>query len=472
MKKPNIIFILTDDQGYWALQGKTPELHTPSLNFIAEHGMTMENFFCASPVCSPARASLLTGNIPSAHGVHDWICSGNVDAERFKEQGKENPYNGYKSEIKPIQYLADQVTYTDILAENGYQCALSGKWHLGDSITPQHGFKEWYTLGKGGCYYYHPDIVSNGNIEVKHGEYVTELITDKALEMLEEFYRNEDTPFYLSVHYTAPHAPWGAEHHPEKWINFYQNCAFESIPDMPDHRDSAIGAENGRAKRHENLRGYFAAVSAMDEQVGRIIEKLQEKNKLEETILIFAADNGMNMGHHGIWGKGNGTFPFNMFETSVKVPFLISYPGMIEENSSCSELVSAIDFMPTLLEMTGLGAQIPEGLPGKSFLPLLKNEERATGRENVVIFDEYGPVRMIRTKTFKYIHRHPYGPHEFYNLKTDAAEEHNLYGKPEYEETIVSMRKQLDKKEEVKGLGQRCMVGSKASLLEHFRQSQ
>ena len=159
----------------------TPELHTPNLDRIAAAGMRFDDFFCASPVCSPARASLLTGTIPSAHGVHDWLRSGNVDGEKFAAQGKENPYGGYVSERKPIAYLEGQTAYTDILAENGYRCALSGKWHLGDSVQMQHGFSKWYTIGKGGAFYYHPDIVENGNITVEHGKYITEIITDKAL---------------------------------------------------------------------------------------------------------------------------------------------------------------------------------------------------------------------------------------------------------------------------------------------------
>ena len=118
---------------------------------------------------------------------------------------------------------------------------------------------------------YKPDIVEHGEIHVKDGEYVTELITDNALKMLEELRADKDTPFYLSVHYTAPHSPWGAEHHPKKWIDYYDTCSFSGVPDVPDHPDMAVGKENGRAKRHENLRGYFAAISAMDEQIGRIL---------------------------------------------------------------------------------------------------------------------------------------------------------------------------------------------------------
>lgn len=132
-EKPNILFILTDDQGAWAMRcaGNT-DIHTPNLDRIASQGYRFENFFCASPVCSPARASLLTGRIPSAHGVQDWIRSGNLDRDGLKKEIREDPY--YLCEEKPIQYLEGMLTYTDVLKENGYTCAhfremASGRQH-------------------------------------------------------------------------------------------------------------------------------------------------------------------------------------------------------------------------------------------------------------------------------------------------------------------------------------------------------
>ena len=372
-KKPNIIMILADDQGPWAMHcAGTPELYTPNLDRIAEQGMRFDSFFCASPVCSPARASILTGKMPSAHGVQDWLRSGNLDGEKFAAQGKENPYfEGYKQERKPISYLEGQPTYTDILAQNGYHCALSGKWHLGNSIEPQQGFQEWYTIGMGGCCYYHPDMVDHGEITVHHGEYVTDLITDRALEYLKELGEGDD-PFYLSVHYTAPHSPWEKEHHPAKWIDYYDGCTFPSIPNVPDHPDLRTGAVYGTGKREENLRGYFAAISAMDEQIGRLLDAVEEQGLADNTVILFTADNGMSMGQHGVWGKGNGTFPMNMYDSAVKVPFLISWPGHIPANTVCSEMISACDLLPTILKLTGLSDKQPTGLPGRSFTELLK----------------------------------------------------------------------------------------------------
>lgn len=444
--RPNILFVMTDDQGAWAMNcAGTKELYTPNLNRIAESGMRFDNFYCASPVCSPARASLLTGTIPSAHGIHDWLRSGNVDAKKYAAQGKENPYaGGYVNERTPISYLEGQLTYTDVLAKNGYQCALAGKWHLGNSVLPQHGFSKWYTIGLGGCCYYHADMVENGQITVEHGKYVTELITDKALEFLDEL-QEEEKPFYLSVHYTAPHSPWGEEHHPKKWIDYYKDCEFASIPDIPDHPDLMTGPVYGTEKRRENLVGYFAAVSAMDEQLGRILDRLDERNLTENTLVIFTADNGMSMGQHGIWGKGNGTFPMNMYDTAIKVPFIAALPGKIDQGVVCSEMVSAYDLFPTLAELTESTYETERNLPGKSFLSCLLGEEQERGDNALVVFDEYGPVRMIRTKEWKYIHRYPYGKNELYYLTEDPDEENNLYGKKEYAKIAGKMRIQMEK---------------------------
>ena len=482
-EKPNILFILCDDLGPWALHcAGTKELHTPNIDNIAQKGMLFENFFCVSPVCSPARASLLTGTIPSAHGVHDWLRSGSVDKSKFERQGKQNPYSGgYRDEDKPIQYLAGKTTYTDVLCQNGYTCALSGKWHLGDSIHPQHGFSYWYTIGMGGCCYYHPDIVENGNITVEDGKYVTNLITDKALVFLDELSEKKQ-PFYLSVHYTAPHAPWGKEHHPAEFIDMYQNCTFESIPDVPDHKWLTGSPVYGTDKRFENLRGYFAAISAMDADVGRLLSALDKKGLTDNTIVIFTADNGMNMGHHGVWGKGNGTFPMNMYDTSVKVPFIISYPPMIRKGSRTDVPVSAYDFFPTILDMLGFDFKVTERLPGKSFVPALKGEQSFEG--HVVVFDEYGPVRMIRSKKYKYVARYPYGENELYDLEKDPEENVNLIDDERYADIMLDMRCKLEKwfndyvnpdidgvKEGVTGLGQLCSAGIYAEKALKYAQT-
>ncbi|MCR4620934.1 MAG: sulfatase-like hydrolase/transferase [Clostridiales bacterium] len=472
--KPNIVFILSDDQGPWAMHcAGTRELVTPNMDLLAREGLRYENFYCASPVCSPARASLLTGLMPSNHGILDWLRGGNVDAKKFAAQGRENPYGGYADENEPIAYLEGMRGYTDMLCENGYVCALSGKWHLGDSVNPQKGFSDWYTIGKGGCYYYHPDIVENGTIDVKHGQYITDLITARACRDIDTLAGNEH-PFYLSVHYTAPHSPWSAEQHPRKWIDHYDKCTFDEIPDIPDHPDMTTGPVYGTHARRENLRGYYAAISAMDEGLGMILDKLREKGILDDTLVIFSSDNGMSMGHHGIWGKGNGTYPVNMFDQAVKVPFLVRCPALIKTPGlTVTDMVSAVDLYPTLCEL--VGAEIPAELPGASFLPTFGGGH--SRREEVVIYDEYGPVRMIRRGMWKYIHRYPDGPHELYDMENDPGENTNLYGRPEYAAEVAGLKNRLEsffekyrshdfdaKNEPVNGSGQFCRPGKLASL--------
>ena len=467
-EKPNILFILTDDQGAWAMRcAGNGDIHTPNLDRIAARGTRFDNFFCASPVCSPARASLLTGRIPSAHGVQDWIRSGNLDRDGLKKEIREDPY--YLCEEKPIQYLEGMLTYTDVLKENGYTCALSGKWHLGDSMTPQHGFDKWFTIGRGGCYYNKADIVENGEISFEN-RYITNVITDKALSYLEEF-RTQDNPFYLSVHYTAPHSPWEEDQHPGEYIEMYRDCGFTATPDLPVHPNQIPSAPSGTGEvRKSLLRGYYAAITAMDADVGRLLDKLEALGIAEDTIVMFMADNGMNMGHHGIWGKGNGTFPFNMYDTAVKVPFLVSWPGHYPSGVVCRRMCSQYDFFQTLLDMVGIRRQLPDGLPGRSFADVFDGNTEKAGA--VVVYDEYGPTRMIRTEEWKYICRSPYGPDELYHLSEDPEENNNLSADPEYAALINRMYIQLTRwfytyadpamdasREGVTGYGQLCRPG-------------
>lgn len=476
-KKPNILFILTDDQGAWAMgcAGNT-DIYTPNLDRLAARGFRFENFFCASPVCSPARASLLTGRIPSAHGVQDWIRSGNLDKDKLDKVISESPY--YTYEEKAIPYLEGMLTYTDVLKENGYTCALFGKWHLGDSLTPQHGFDKWFTIGRGGCYYDNADIVENGKVTFS-SQYITNVITDKALSYLEEF-QNQENPFYLSVHYTAPHSPWAENQHPAEYIERYRDCGFTATPDLPVHPNQIPSAPYGTGEiRKSLLRGYYAAITAMDADVGRLLDRLETLGLHEDTIVMFMSDNGMNMGHHGIWGKGNGTFPFNMYDTAVKVPFLVSWPGHYASGAVTHRMCSQYDFFPTLLDMAGIKRELPEGLPGRSFADVFTGNTEDDGA--VVIFDEYGPTRMIRTAEWKYICRAPYGPDELYHLYTDPEENHDLINDPACQPLIDSLYAKLTRwfytyadpamdaaREGVTGFGQLCRPGIYADRREVF----
>ena len=197
--RPNILLILTDDQGAWAMGcAGNSEIRTPNLDRLAREGIRFENFFCASPVCSPARASILTGRIPSQHGVHDFI--------RIR-QGRNPLLMGSKGNGRAIEYLAGQTAYTDLLASAGYRCGLVGKWHLGDECRPQKSFTYWRVNALGNSWYYRSPVVTEDDPQPKWDtRYFTDVVTEYAIEFLERR-RNADEPFYLSLHYTAPHAP-------------------------------------------------------------------------------------------------------------------------------------------------------------------------------------------------------------------------------------------------------------------------
>jgi choline-sulfatase len=432
--RPNIIFILSDDQGPWAMGcAGNGEIQTPHLDALAASGLRADNFFCSSPVCSPARASLLTGMIPSQHGVHDWLAAGNTTS------GHEPARNG-----ELIEYLKGTPGYTDLLAAAGYECGISGKWHLGDSHHPQKGFGFWKVHAKGGGPYYDAPMVAGSDVARQPG-YVTDVITDNAIAWLEDT-KNSANPFYLSVHYTAPHSPWSRENHPaDLYDEYFNHCAFASVPDglfAPDWvKYKSIPVNDPKARR-ENLSGYFAAVTAMDRNIGRLVAWLKTNSLLEETIVIFTSDNGMNMGHHGVYGKGNATFPMNMFEESVKVPFIVSHSGSITPGSLSSRLLSQYDFMPTLLEYAEIENPNDEALPGRSFASVLRNAPTSTS-DQVVVFDEYGPVRMVRTDRWKYVHRYAYGPNELYNIGEDPLETHDLAGSRAWRNVEKQMRERL-----------------------------
>ena len=418
-KKPNIIMIMSDDHGAWAIGYENHEIKTPNLDRLCDEGVQFRNFFCTSPVCSPARASVLTGRTPSAHGVQDWIEGGN-DKEH------------------PIEYLDGQLCYTDVLDENGYNCLLSGKWHLGASFQPQHSFKEWYTHLKGSGDYYNAPMIRDGELDIREGEYVTDLITDDAINNIDK-YCEQDKPFYLSVHYTAPHSPW-IDMHPKEFTDMYQDCPFETCPQGTPHPQAVYVYDKELAR--QCLIGYFAAVSAMDAGIGRILDHLEEKGLAEDTFVIFLADNGFNCGHHGVWGKGCGTLDLNLYDTSCKVPCIVRWPGRIRAGQVSEAMLSQYDIFPTLLEVAGIEWKPGQYQPGSSFLPII-DDRAAEQDKDVVIYDEYGPVRMIHDQRYKYVHRYPYGPHEFYDLEVDPEETFNYIEDPRYQDIITAMRSRL-----------------------------
>ncbi len=480
------------------------DIKTPNLDRLAASGIRYENFYCTSPVCSPARASLLTGKIPSSHGVHDWLAKGHIDEESCSDDLKEafksdNPPTEYlwpKLSLKGdkgIEYLKPHKTFTEVLHDNGYYCGISGKWHIGAADKPQCGFDYWKTTAIGGADYYFQVVLEDGVMKPIPGVYTTDYITENAIDFLET--RDKEKPFCLCVHYTAPHSPWAEGCHPEEYMAMYRDCEFSSIPEEPPHPwvsgvDKSFAEwksvphpgvrfirsqyapilETWSEYRKESLTGYFAAVSAMDANVGRLIEYLEENGLTEDTLIVFTSDNGSNMGHHGIFGKGNGTYPVNMYRTSTCVPAIFSNRGSIPKGHVLSSIRSHYDIYETLLDYIGIEFEKTPDMPGESFKDeLLSGSEKSDG--SAFVYDEYGKTRMVAEKTessyIKLVYRGEEGPNELYDLVKDPDERTNLIGSPEYSEAVTRLTESLSEwfaryvnpeldgsKEDVRGKGQ------------------
>lgn len=439
MKKPNIVFILSDDHGAWALGRETPEIITPNLDKLANEGTYFTNFFCASPVCSPARCSLVTGRMPSAHGVHDWLCGGNVSCSSLPKELQIR----YRADTDAEDYLEGIPNCFDILRNEGYHMGFIGKWHMGDSLKKREGFDEWTVLLSGGCEYMHPDICIDGTPQYLD-EYVTDFFTDRAVKFIDN---HPAEPFSLHLHYTAPHMPWSHNQHRKDILAMYDACRFDCYPFTAVHPNQIAMSEVGDSdeKRKYLLKGYYSAITAMDEGIGKVMSALERNGLSENTIVVFSGDNGMNLGQHGVWGKGNGTYPQNMYDTSVKVPFIVWGPQYVRRNAQVDNLISHCDVLPTLRDFFGLSPHEREDdfVPGESFLDELTKGCPQRDRK-ICIIDEYGPVRMIRTRRYKYVYEGIFGGHQFYDLKLDPEEKINLFGNSEYENIQKSLAQELE----------------------------
>jgi arylsulfatase A-like enzyme len=427
MGAPNFVVVVTDDQGAWARGRLMPELVCPVLDELGATGLELENFFCASPVCSPARASLLTGRMPSAHGVHDWLRSEN---------------SGVSSVGK--HYLQGLTTTPQVLAANGYVCAHAGKWHLGDARVPAPGFTQWYAHRDGGGHYFDAPMVDEGEETTEPG-YVTYAITGRAVAMLEQLATGED-PFYLQVNYTAPHTPWHEQEHPAELLELYRDTDFPSVPREPRHpwfRDD--DAELRRAQDEDPvraLRGYCAAISGVDRGVGELIAALERTGRREDTYVVFTSDNGFSCGHHGFWGKGNGTWPTNLWDPSIRVPFVINRPGVVRPRLD-DALTSATSLHPTILELAGVPVPPDALAAGESIAARVTGGFGDAGAvDGLVVFDEYGGTRMIRTREHKLVVRYA-GPDELFDLSADPQERRNLVGNSAYFDVEADLRARL-----------------------------
>jgi len=451
---PNVLLLVTDDQGAWALGSRMPELHTPTLDRLQREGLTFERFFCASPVCSPARASLTTGRMPSAHGVHDWIRP-----EALARTGSPTP--PFTPDFLERAGGADSIA--QMLSREGYRCGMVGKWHIGSSDRPAPGFDYWWAhqLG-GGPYHGAPiwqfDEETGAPVQppepAEEPGYLTDAITRQGLDFLRRVGEEDDpAPFFLQVNWTAPHDPWFDGNHPQELLDLYADTDFPSVPAPPAHPwFLQKNFPRAVADRHGALAGYCAAISGVDRSIGALLDELEDRGLLEDTIVVFTADNGFSCGHHGIWGKGNGTFPLNFWEPSITVPCIVRWPGRVPAGAADERPASAVDLLDTLADLTGATPHEDPLRAGRSLAPRLLRDGTGApsapgvaedGEAPVVIHDEYGANRMLRTDRWKLVLRRQ-GPTELYDLQEDPGETRDLSADPAHGDTLRELTAALE----------------------------
>lgn len=378
MSKPNFIIFLTDDQGYGDLScmGAT-DFKTPNLDQLAASGARFTSWYCNSPVCSPSRASLLTGRYPGNAGVRSILA------------GK-----------RGTSGLPPQVpTLSSALKDEGYQTAMFGKWHLGlaeGSRPEDHGFDEWFGF-LAGCidYYSHifywgmsggrmdpaHDLWENGEEIYENGKYFTEMITERAVDYIRKASRNEK-PFFLYVPYNAPHYPM---HAPQKYL--------DRFPDLPWDRQIMA-----------------AMLSAVDDSVGAIRDELKRQGILDNTCIFFQSDNGPSREtrnwldgtedpyYGGTAGKFKG-HKFSLFEGGIRVPGILSWPAKIPSEQVIDEMAAGMDIFPTFLKLAG-GNPDKFELDGLDILPVVTEQAPTPHQE---IFWELGEQTAIRKDDWKLV---------------------------------------------------------------------
>lgn len=416
-RKPNVVFILTDDQAPWALGlSGHPHANTPNLDRLFKQGMWLKKSYVVTPVCSPSRTSLMTSRYGSELGVTDWI----------------HPRNEPNLGLDP-----KTVTWTEAMQSAGYRTGLIGKWHLGvpDKFHPtKTGFDYFMGFRTGGNKVIRPTLEVNGQEKPVEG-FTYDILTDDALKFIE---RNRNRSFLLCLHYRAPHTAWLPQ--PDSDRKPFVNLD-PQIPN-PDYPNLDVD----RVKRM--TRDYLGSVKGVDRNVGRVMKLLEKLKLADDTIVVFTSDHGYSMGHNGIWHKGNGHWALkppppvtnpniprnqrpNMYDNSIFVPTAIRWPGKIAPNTVLDLPVSNLDWYPTLLNLAGVPLPAGETIRGRDITPALMGKDIEWPD---VCYGEYSThhqskthMRMIRTTNWKLV-RDFLNPErdELFDLKNDPAESRNV----------------------------------------------
>ena len=431
----NVVFVLSDDHrfDFMGFHPDSPKfLETPNMDRMAREGAHLENAFVSTSLCSPSRASILTGRYMHHHRV--------VDNQRPVPAG--------------TQFFPQH------LQKAGYETGFVGKWHMGhEKDDPRPGFDHWVSF-RGQGTYFDPTLNSNGRREQFQG-YTTNVLTDQALRWLKEE-RNEDKPFFLYLSFKAVHYPFlpskeNAGRYADKPIDYPETMAnternYRTQPRWVrerrysihgiDHMETGAFDKDPVPNFDDLYHQYCEAVYGLDQNLGRVLDYLDQSGLSKNTLVIYMGDNGFELGEHGFYDKRDA------FEESIRVPMLAYAPGMIPAGTKVKQMVQNIDVAPTVLE--ACKAHTPPSIDGKSFLPLMQGKS-APWRDHILYeyhwewnFPATPTTFAIRGERYKYIFYHGlWDQNGFYDLETDPHERHNLIAVPSFQEKIAGMKKQL-----------------------------
>ena len=426
-KKMNIIFILIDDMGYKDLSCYGSSFYeTPNLDKLAKNGMMFTDAYAACPVCSPTRASILSGKYPARVGVTDWIGAHTrgrlIDAPYIREL--------------PLS----EKSLATALKDGGYKTWHIGKWHLGNSdfYPEKHGFD----INIGGCHWGHPHngYFSPYKIETMSdgpdGEYLTDRLTDEAIKLIKN---NDGSPFFMNFWHYAVHEPIQA---PQRLIEKYEKKAAEMGIDKTDpfEKGDFFPCEH---MKHLRIRRrtiqsdpvYAAMIENLDANIGRLLDALDEYGISDNTAIFFTSDNG-GLATAGSSPTSNAPLSEGkgwMYEGGVREPLIVKWHGVTAPGSVCEIPVTSTDFFPTILEMAGLPLMPEQHIDGVSIINLLKGRSSINREAIYWHYPHYGnqggtPGSSMRMGDYKLIEFFEDSRLELYDLKNDLEEEHNIAG--------------------------------------------
>lgn len=414
-RSPNIVLILADDMGWNDLACYGNRFHeTPNIDRLAKQGMRFTNAYAACPVCSPTRASIVTGRYPARIGVTDFIPGHWRPWEKLVVPKIHN-------ELPP-----SEVTFAEMLKSAGYVSAAFGKWHLGgaDNYPGHQGFDDFIVTGGR---HFSPRFRTTPKVPIEDGTYLGDFLTDQALRFIDQ---NRERPFVLFLSHYAVHIPLEAK---PALINKYKNK--QPKPD---------GFVNNPI--------YAAMVEHVDESVGRVTEHLEKRNLADNTVVIFFSDNGGlyqrfdKQGPPVMTNKPLRDEKGSLYEGGIREPLIVRWPGKVAAGSVCDVPVTSVDFFPTMLNIAGLIDQVTPKLDGVSLIPLLTGNAKL-GRDAIYWhyphYHHTTPAGAIRRGDYKLIEYFDDGRVELYNLNEDISEMNDLAGaKPDL---ARSLRQQLAK---------------------------